>query len=86
MVDRDGKHDLEDIYKALHQVMDERMLDGRTHMEHHKFVEYLIEKEEKRQARIEKFRLSAIGTAASLFVGALVWIGKIVADYFLTRG
>lgn len=83
MVDNQGRHDIEDIYEALHKVLDERNIDGNTHMEHHRFVELLIEERELKRQRWERFRLSAIGTLATMTVGALVWIGKLVLDYIL---
>lgn len=45
---------------------------------HRAFVEILILREETRRQRIEKFKLSFIGTVAVAAVGLLIWIGQLV--------
>jgi len=93
MVDKDGHHDLDDLHydlkemaDAMHKVLDERGIPAKVHHEHHDFVEYLIEKQRRKEALVKKFQMSLIGTAATGLIAVLVWIGKIVVDHILTHG
>ena len=86
MVDEKGHHTLDDIYDALHHVLDERGIDGKTHMEHHAFVEYLIDREKKKEERWEKFKMSFIGTIATATAGGMIWVGKLIWDHLIRTG
>jgi len=72
----------EDIKTLLREALDERnAIGGDQHHVDHEFIQMLKLREERRIARIEKFKLSFVGGAAMALVSGLIWIGTVVWDY-----
>lgn len=71
-----------DVRRIFNQVLDERGLDRETHMDHHRYIEHLLEQEANKEKRRERFRLSFIGALAAACVGGLIWVGQFVISLF----
>lgn len=73
----------EELQEVIRETFEERnTIGGERHHTDHEFIQFLKDREERRAARVEKFKLSLIGTLATMLVGAAVWIGKLVVDYW----
>lgn len=73
--------DRDQLKEVLTEVLQSgRSIDDKTHKTHHKFVEDLIIRAEKREKKRQKFELSFIGAMAVSFAGFMVWIGMLVLD------
>lgn len=82
-----GTEPMSELKRTIHEALDERdSIDRETHHVHHEFIEELIEKYKKREARREKMLQSFLGTLATALVGALVWVGNLILEAFKTNG
>jgi len=51
-----------ELKEAINEVLDERdAFDGRTHSDHHRFVEEWIEERKRKEERYERLRQQVIG-------------------------
>lgn len=72
-----GELTKEDMQEVMREALDERnAIGGEQHHNDHEFLQILIEREERRVQRVEKFKLSFIGGIALSILGGLIWIGK----------
>jgi len=72
-----GELTKKDMQEVMREALDERSaIGGEQHHNDHEFVQLLMEREERRMARIEKFKLSFIGGFALSLLGGLVWLGR----------
>lgn len=75
--------DEETLERILRHVLHEkRQVDEETHSSHHRYIDILIEKEERRKEAWRKFKLSFIGGLALALLGALSWVGTLVIESF----
>lgn len=75
-----------DIEGALERVLSSKIVvEAETHRVHHDFIALEIERREERRKMFDRFRLSIIGGIAMAIVGALIWVGKVVAEHVLGR-
>lgn len=72
-----------DLAEALDDALNKkRAINNETHFDDHEFIRLLKEREQRRERRVEKFKMSMIGSAAVGAVGFLVWVGGLVIDAF----
>jgi len=74
------KQDLQDVVREV--LVERNALGGEQHANDHAFLTIMQEREVRRIARVEKFKMSMIGTAATGLVGGLVWVGKLIVDHW----
>ena len=68
-----------ELVAALHEALGERhSIDAELHNDHHEFIDMLREREKRRIALWQKFRLSFVGALATTLVGVLIWLGGLV--------
>lgn len=73
------KKDLQDVVR---EAFNERSaIGGEQHHVDHEFIQMLKVREERRIARIEKFKMSLIGGTAMALVSGLIWVGALIWDY-----
>lgn len=58
-----------------------KKIDDELHDKHHKFIDLLIEREERRREGWRKFKLSFIGGIALATVSGLIWLGALVIEF-----
>lgn len=68
------KEDLQDIIRETFE--EKNTIGGETHHNDHEFIQLLKDRERKREARVEKFKMSFIGGIAMAILGGLIWIGQ----------
>jgi len=66
---------IKDAVQAAHGVSE-------NHKDDHEFIQLLKRKEERKEARVEKFKLSAIGTLGVMVVTGLMWIGRFIVEHW----
>lgn len=72
----------EDLQDVIRETLDERSaIGGEQHHNDHEFVQMLMNREQRRLNRIEKFKMSFIGGIALSLLGVLIWIGKWAAAH-----
>ena len=73
--------DKHELIIAITEALDKRRsVTDEIHGEHHAFVALMIAKEERRLARVEKFKNSVIGALAVALVTGLGWVGSLVLE------
>lgn len=71
---------LEDVLRrVLHE---KRHIEDEMHASHHKYINLLIEREERRKEAWRKFKMSFIGGLGLTALGALIWLGKLMIEVF----
>lgn len=69
------------LREIINETLDERdAFSGRTHSDHHRFVEELIEREKRKQERRERIRQQVIGWGV---ISALSGFGVLVYNAFV---
>ena len=77
----------EDLQTVVREVLLERnTIGGDQHSNDHEFIQLLKDREQKRVARVEKFKMSIIGTAATSFFMAFVWLGTFLWAHLFEKG
>lgn len=72
----------EDMQDVMREVLQERgAIGGEQHHNDHEFIQLLKDREEQRLARVEKFKMSLIGTMATALTGGLVWLGTVIWEH-----
>ncbi len=75
-----------DFEETLIRVLQQgRSIDDETHNSHHQWISSELDRRAKNGERLEKFKLSIIGTIGTVFVGGFAWVGKVIWDA-LQRG
>lgn len=73
------KEDMQDVMREV--LLERNAVGGEQHHNDHEFIQLLKEREERRVARIEKFKLSMIGTMATAITGAMIWLGTVIWEH-----
>ena len=73
---------IEEIKEVVAEVVHSKApgISAVDHKAHHAYIGMQIAKDERSQERWEKFRLSLIGTIATLLVTGTVWLGKVALE------
>jgi hypothetical protein len=68
----------EDLQTVFREAFDERnTIGGEQHHTEHSFIQVLMEREQRRINRLEKFKMSFVGAVAVALVSGLVWLGTL---------
>lgn len=71
----------EDVQNVMRDVLTERdTIASESHSADHEFIKVLQAREQRKIVRVERFKLSFIGAFATLIVGSLVWLGRLVIE------
>lgn len=73
------KEDMQDVLREI--LVEQNAIGGEQHHHDHEFIQLLKDRELRRVARVEKFKQSIIGTVATMLVGAVIWVGKLILDH-----
>lgn len=72
----------DNLEEMLERVLNKkRVVDNETHAIHHKFIQAYMERWERRQLLLQKFKHSFVGALAISMFGGLIWIGKAILEY-----
>lgn len=77
------KEDLQDVMREV--LLERNAIGGEQHHTDHEFIQLLQERERQRLRRVDKFKMSMIGTAASACFAFAVWLGTFIWTHLFEK-